>query len=237
MFAPGRILYVGGSAPPTNTAEVIDLNQPNPQWHYTGSMAYPRWNLNATLLPTGDVLVTGGTRLSDRTNLSGAVNVAELWNPGTGQWTQLASSAPLLRGYHSTTLLLPDGRVLHSGGGDGSGTPNNLNYEVYSPPYLFRGARPTIAGGVPAEAGYGQTLSVDTPDGASIAKVSLIRLGSVTHAFDQSQRLVPLGFSQAPAGLNVTLPASPNIAPPGPYLLFLVSADGVPSVGRILRVR
>jgi hypothetical protein len=126
---------------------------------------------------------------------------------------------------------------LHSGGGDGSGTPNNLNYEVYSPPYLFRGARPTITGGVPADAGYGQTLAVGTPDGASTAKVSLIRLGSVTHAFDQSQRLVPLGFSPAAGGLSVTLPASANIAPPGPYLLFLVSSDGVPSVGQILRLR
>ena len=237
MYAPGKILYVGGSSPPTNTAEIIDLNQSSPQWRYTGAMAYPRWNLNATLLPTGDVLVTGGTRLSDRTNVAGAVNVAELWNPDTGQWTQLASSAPLLRGYHSTSLLLPDGRVLHSGGGDGSGTPNNLNYEVYSPPYLFREARPTIAGGVPADAGYGQTLAVGTPDGASTAKVSLIRLGSVTHAFDQSQRLVPLGFSQAAGGLSVRLPASANVAPPGPYLLFLVSSDGVPSVGQILRLR
>jgi hypothetical protein len=228
---------VGGSAPPTNTAEIIDLNQPNPQWSYTGSMAYPRWNLNATVLPTGDVLVTGGTRLSDRANISGAVNVAELWNPGTGQWTQLASSAPLLRGYHSTALLLPDGRVLHSGGGDGNSTPNNLNYEVYSPPYLFRGARPAVTGGVPAQAGYGQTLTLTTPDAASIAKVSLIRLGSVTHAFDQSQRLLPLGFSQVAGGLSVTLPPSPNLAPPGPYMLFLVNANGVPSIGQILGLR
>jgi Domain of unknown function (DUF1929)/Bacterial Ig-like domain (group 2) len=237
MYAPGKIIFVGGSAPPTNTAEIIDLNQPNPQWSYTGSMAYPRWNLNATVLPTGDVLVTGGTRLSDRANISGAVNVAELWNPGTGQWTQLASSAPLLRGYHSTALLLPDGRVLHSGGGDGNSTPNNLNYEVYSPPYLFRGARPAVTGGVPAQAGYGQTLTLTTPDAASIAKVSLIRLGSVTHAFDQSQRLLPLGFSQVAGGLSVTLPPSPNLAPPGPYMLFLVNANGVPSIGQILGLR
>jgi hypothetical protein len=237
MYAPGKILYVGGHAPPTNTAEIIDLYQPNPQWRYTGAMAYPRWNLNATVLPTGDVLVSGGTRLSDRTIVSGAVNVAELWNPGTGQWTQLASSAPLLRGYHSTALLLPDGRVLHSGGGDGNSTPNNYNYEIYSPPYLFKGARPAITGGVPADAGYGQTLAVVTPDGASIAKVSLIRLGAVTHAFDQAQRLVPLTFSQAAGGLSVTLPASGNLAPPGPYMLFLVNTGGVPSVGKIVRLQ
>src|SRR5919206_828498 len=120
-------MIVGGSKfstlPPTNTAEIIDLNQPNPQWQYTGSMAFPRWNTNATVLPTGDVLVTGGTSDGDRTNPGGAVNVAELWNSGTGQWTQLASSAALLRGYHSTSVLLPDGRVLHSGGGGRGGGP------------------------------------------------------------------------------------------------------------------
>jgi hypothetical protein len=236
MYRPGKILFVAGGNPPVNTAEVIDLNQPSPRWSYTGSLAHARWNHNATLLPTGDVLVTGGTSLSNRADLAGAVNVAELWNPASGQWATLASSAPRLRGYHSTSLLLPDGRVLHTGGGDGSGTPDNYDYELYSPPYLFKGARPVITGGVPSAVGYGQTLSVDTPDGAGIAKVHLIELGSVTHAFDQAQRLAPLSFSQAPGGLSVTLPSSRNTAPPGPYMLFLVNAGGVPSVGRIVLV-
>lgn len=236
MYRPGKILYVGGGNPPTNTAETIDLTQPNPQWSQTGSMAYARWNLNATLLPTGDVLVTGGTSLGDRTNPAGAINVAELWSPATGQWTQLASSAPLLRGYHSTTLLLPDGRVLHSGGGDGGGVPNNYNYELYSPPYLFQGPRPVISDGVPEAATYEQTLAVGTPDAATIAKVSLIRLGSVTHAFDQAQTFVPLEFSVSAGGLSVTLPTRIT-APPGPYLLFLVNGSGVPSVGRIVRLQ
>jgi hypothetical protein len=94
-----------------------------------------------------------------------------------------------------------------------------------------------VTGGVPAQAGYGQTLTLTTLDAASIAKVSLIRLGSVTHAFDQSQRLLPLGFSQVAGGLSVTLPPSPNLAPPGPYMLFLVNANGVPSIGQILSLR
>jgi hypothetical protein len=237
MYLPGKILYVGGGTPPTSTAEVINLNTPSPQWTYTGSMAYARWNTNATLLPTGDVLVTGGTSLADRADPAGAVNVAELWHPASGQWTQLASAAPLLRGYHSTTVLLPDGRVLHSGGGDGGGVPNNLNYELYSPPYLFQGARPVISGATPDDVGYGQTFALATPDGPTIAKVTLIRSGSVTHAFDQAQLLVPLEFSQASGGLSVTLPVSRMVAPPGPYLLFLVNADGVPSGGRIMRLR
>jgi galactose oxidase-like protein/Big-like domain-containing protein len=237
MYAPGKILFVGGGTPPTNTAEIIDLKSAAPRWKYTGSMAYARWNLNATLLPTGEVLVTGGTSAADRADPAGAVNVAELWNPSTGDWTQLATAASVLRGYHSASLLLPDGRVLHAGGGDGGNTPDNFNYELYSPPYLFEGARPTISGGTPDAVGYGQTITLDTPDASTITKVTLIRSGSVTHAFDQAQRLVPLNFSETSGGLSVTLPASRNAAPPGPYLLFLVNADGVPSLGRIIRLR
>ena len=140
---------------------------------------HARWNLNATVLPDGEVLVTGGVN-GDRANPANAVYAAELWNPATGLWTTLASSARF-RGYHATSLL-----VLHTGGGDGGGVPDNLNYELYSPPYLFKGARPTVTGATPGAVGYGQTPFVETPVGASIAQVTLIRFGSVTHAFDQA---------------------------------------------------
>ncbi len=236
MYEAGKILYVGGNSSPTNTAEIIDLNQPNPQWTYTGSLATARWNLNAVVLPTSEVLVTSGVA-GDRSNAALAVNTTELWNPATGSWTTVASSAPLLRGYHSASVLLPDARVLHGGGGGGGGTIDNLNYELYSPPYLFRGARPTVTGATPETVAYGQALFVATPDGASIAKVTLVRHSSVTHAFDQGQRLVSLSFSPVPGGLSVTIPASRATAPPGPYMLFLVNGNGVPSVARIMRLQ
>ena len=237
MYEPGKILYVGGGDPPTNTAEIIDLNQPNPSWAYTASMAFARRQMNATLLPTGDVLVTGGTSGSGFNNPVGAVHAAELWNPATGAWTTLASNA-VTRIYHSTTLLLPDARVLHTGSGDWLGPqPEERSYELYSPPYLFRGPRPTITGTTPSDVAYGQTLFVETPDGAAIAKVTFIRLSSVTHAADMGQRLVPLSFTAVSGGLSVAVPASPTTAPPGPYMLFLVNGNGVPSVGRIMLLR
>ena len=236
MYQPGRILYVGGGDPPTATAEIIDLNQPSPAWTFTASMAFARRHLNATVLPTGEVLVTGGTSGAGRNNPVGAVHAAELWNPATGKWTTLASNQ-VIRIYHSTTLLLPDGRVLHTGSGDGAGAANERNYELYSPPYLFRGARPSISGTTPAVVGYGQTVFVETPDAASITKVTFIRLGSVTHAFDMSQLLVPLGFSGAAGGLSIAVPTSRTTAPPGPYMLFLVNGDGVPSEARIMRLQ
>jgi len=237
MYEPGKILYVGGGDPPTSTAEIIDLNQPNPSWTYTGSMAFARRQINATLLPTGDVLVTGGTSGSGFNNPVGAVHAAELWSPATGTWTTLASNA-VTRIYHSTTILLPDGRVLHTGSGDWLGPqPEERSFEIYSPPYLFRGPRPAITGATPGDVAYGQTLFVETPDGAGIAKVTFIRLSSVTHAADMGQRLVPLSFTPVSGGLSIAIPASPNIAPPGPYMLFLVNGNGVPGVGRIMLLR
>src|SRR5256885_2574213 len=111
MYEPGKTLYVGGGDPPTNPAEIIALNHPNPSWAYTASMAFARRQMNATLLPTGDVLVTGGTSGSDFNHPVGAVHAAELWNPATDAWTTLASNAAT-RIYHSTQLLLPDARLL-----------------------------------------------------------------------------------------------------------------------------
>ncbi len=118
---------------------------------------------------------------------SAAVVAAELWNPATGSWTMLASSA-VIRIYHGAALLLPDGRVLYTGSGEASGAQDERNYELFSPPYLFAGARPVITGAVPARVGYNRTLKVGT-DGANIAKVTLVRFSSVTHAFDMSARL------------------------------------------------
>jgi galactose oxidase len=233
MYEPGKILYVGGGDPPTNSAEIIDLNQPNPTWRYTSSMTFARRQMDATLLPTGDVLVTGGTSASGFSNPAGAVLRAEIWHPATGSWTGVASNA-VTRIYHGTALLLPDGRVLYTGSGDASGQKDERNYELYSPPYLFHGSRPTITGPLPARVGYGQPLTVLTPDAAAIAKVTFIRFSSVTHAFDQSARLVPLTFTAGGRGIRVAFPTSRAAAPPGPYMLFLVNADGVPSEGRIM---
>ena len=235
MYEPGKILYVGGG-PPTSSAEVINLNLPSPSWVATGSMQFARRHLNATVLPTGQVLATGGTSGSGFNNPNGAAHAAEVWDPATGAWSTLASNA-VTRIYHSTTVLLPDGRIFHSGSGDAGGVPDELSYEIFSPPYLFKGARPTITGATPASVNYGGALFVETPDGASITKVSFIRLGSATHAFDAGQRFVPLTFGQGTGGLNVTLPAGATIAPPGPYMLFVVNGNGVPSVSRIMTIQ
>jgi hypothetical protein len=238
MYRPGKVMIVGGSDPPdgvpTNTAEVIDLTDASPAWRYTESMAHARRQFNATLLPDGQVLVTGGTSSGGFSDRSGAVHAAEIWNPGTEKWTPLASGQ-VTRVYHSTTLLLPDGRVLHTGSGDGPGVPRELNAEIFYPPYLFKGLRPAIVE-APGRVGYGERFLLATPDAGQVVRVTLVRLTSVTHAFDQSQRFLELGFQRRAGGLTVTAPLSNTAAPPGPYLLFILNGAGVPSVARTLRV-
>ena len=223
--------------PPKNTAEVIDLNAASPSWRAVGSMQFGRRHLNATLLPDGKVLVTGGTAAPGFNDPSGQVDAAELWDPATENWTTLASDNPQIpRVYHSAALLLPDGRVLSTGG---NFVPDT---EIYSPPYLFKGTRPTITS-APASVAYGQSFFVGTPNAATISKITMLRLSSVTHAFNQSQYINELSFSQTTGGLNVTAPSAPTaigpppvVAPPGYYLLFILNGSGVPSVAKFVRL-
>lgn len=232
MYDQGKILYVGGGRT-TNTAEIIDLNAAAPVWKWTGSMAFPRRHLNATVLPTGDVLVTGGSSGTGFNDVDLGVHAAELWNPTSGTWTTLASNA-VNRTYHATSILLPDGRVLHAGSGD-NGSADERNAELFSPPYLLQGSRPTITA-APSLVGYGIPFNVTTPDAAGIAKVSLIRLGSTTHAFDMNQRFQRLSFTRGTGALTIAAPTSSNRTPPGHYMLFILDGNDVPSVAKIVRV-
>jgi hypothetical protein len=227
MYADGKVLLAGGGDPPVASAEVIDLNQQSPSWRPVGSMSFARQQMNATVLPDGKVLITGGTSGAGFNNPNTPVLRAEMWDPATETFSLMASGM-YPRIYHSAATLLPDGRVLVTGGN------NQLTPEVYSPPYLFKGPRPVISS-APAAVGYGRQVPVQTT-ATDIAKVTLIRLGSVTHAFDENQRLNVLPFTPASGAVDVTTPANSNIAPPGHYLLFLVNALGVPSEGRIVQL-
>ena len=236
MYRPGKVMIVGGSNPPdgvpTATAELIDLTASSPAWQYTEPMHFRRRHLNATLLPDGQILVTGGTSSPGFSDPAGSVHVAELWDPSTGQWSPLAANQ-VRRVYHSSSLLLPDGRVLHAGSGDGPGLPRELSAELFSPPYLSRGVRPVIAE-LPDGVSYGESFFIRTTDAPQVVRVTLVRLGSVTHAFDQSQRFAELEIERTAGGITVRAPESAAMAPPGPYLLTILNGSGVPSVSRII---
>lgn len=242
MYEPGKILLVGGGYT-TATAEVIDLNA-GATWRPVQAMSVARRQHNATLLADGTVLVTGG---SNATGFNSAptdsrVLRAERWDPATETWDTLARMSHH-RLYHSTALLLPDGRVLSVGSGQpaAAGLTDDYTAEIFTPPYLYRldgtlASRPEIAA-APSEVSYGQAFTVQTPAAASIVKATWIRLSSVTHAFNQNQRLNRLTVT--PGGTStviVNAPASSREAPPGHYMLFLINSSGVPSIARIIRI-
>jgi hypothetical protein len=233
QYRPGKFLYSGGGSPwlaqtNGNTA-VLDLSSGTPNYRNTSSMAFGRHQHNLVVLPDGNVLAVGGATTVDVENGNGP-KAAEMWNATTETWSTMASMQ-FSRNYHSTALLLPDGRVLASGG-DYSFADNA---EIYSPPYLFKGARPVIDG-APATAGYSETIVVDTDEAASISSVVLIALGSATHTLNSDQKYVPLTFTKQAGELSVTMPGNGNIATPGYYMMFIVDGNGVPSVSSMLRL-
>ena len=254
MYDVDKVLYIGGgndegTRQPTADAEIIDLAAATPQWKKTKPMQFRRRQHNAVVLPDGTVLVTGGTRGGGEPNrgfndlnAGQPVHVAELWNPDTGTWIELAAEE-FDRCYHSTAVLLPDARVLSAGGGEyrpDDVNPNDpqdshRNAQIFSPPYLFKGNRPAMTA-APATVSYGETFEVKTPQPDEIGKISWVRLPSVTHAFDQNQHINFLKFQVIAGKLKVTAPNSANICPPGHYMMFVLSKQGVPSLAKIIQI-
>jgi hypothetical protein len=244
-----RVLTVGGggadpqdldvNTPATDTAELLDLSASAPAWRYTAPMSNPRVMPDATLLPDGTVLVLGGSATGRSDMGIDPVLSVELFDPSNESWTTLAP-IKTARSYHSTAVLLPSAEVL-IGGKDFLFNLPPYDYpehrlEVFSPPYLFRGPRPVITDAPPSVA-YGAAFSVTLAQAQSIASAVLMRPSCVTHSFNMEQRLVGL-VTVDRAGNVLTLQAPPNanIAPPGFYLLFLLSAQGVPSTGSFVQL-
>lgn len=241
MYWPGLVMKSGGGpdpehSPAVRTTEWIDMTLPPAQqlWAQSADMVFGRFHHNLVPLPDGTVLAVGGS--SQGCADANGVLAAELWNPNSKTWTQMASmSQP--RMYHSTAVLLPDGRVLSAGGGGtgaGGECPSSYaTYQVYSPNYLSLGTAPSITSPTPTSMGYNTsfTITMSKPTGTTVSSVALLRPGSTTHAFDQNQRYVPLNITGSTATtVTVTTPINGNTAPPGSYMLFLVLDTGRPSV-------
>jgi galactose oxidase len=244
MYEIGKVIFIGGGAP-TDIVETIDLSAPKPAWAVGAPMKFRRRQHNATLLPDGTVLVTGGTQGTgfDNLDLQQPVHTPELWDPSNGTWKQMAPEH-IDRCYHSTAVLLPDGRVFSGGGGEyapenGVSNPpinTNANAQLFSPPYLFKGARPIIKK-APPKVAYGEAFEVETPAPNDVSRVSWIRLPSVTHSFDQNQRINFLDFKRGLNQVTVTAPANGNICPPGHYMLFLLNQNKIPSEAAIIQIK
>lgn len=221
-----RILVVGGSDSSTNnTYEIIDATSLSPALNWGPSMAFPdgehRSLCSAVLLPDGNVFVCGGIQ---RTN-----SPCTLFNPQTNSWSAMAA-LPSIRDYHSVALLLPSGKVMMAGW-------NNTAIEIYSPPYLFNGARPVISS-APTLVHHGQSFVIESPDASSIVKVVLVRPMAVTHQTDTEQKVLEMPYIHDhanPVRLTLTAPHGGHphsLAQQGYYMMFAINNSGVPSVAK-----
>jgi len=221
-----RILVVGGLDPSTNnTYEIIDVTSLSPATNWGASIAFPdgehRSLCSAVLLPDGNVFVCGGIQ---RIN-----SPCTLFNPQTNSWSAMAA-LPSIRDYHSVALLLPSGKVMMAGW-------NNTAIEIYSPPYLFRGARPVISS-APALVHHGQSFVIESPDASSIVKVVLVRPMAVTHQTDSEQKVLEMPYIHDhanPTRLTLTAPHGGHphsLAQQGYYMMFAINNNGVPSIAK-----
>ncbi len=193
---------------------------------------------DATVLPNGEVLVSGGSEIAQ--DLSGSVREAYLYNPEEDSWS-IGASAKADRLYHSSTVLLQNGAVLTAGGGP-PGPVANHNAEIYYPPYLFDSngdwaERPKITE-VPERISNATEFEFGTD--SFITKAVLMRVGSTTHTLDMTQSYRELTIESTSSLLGYNYSAKKvgraNITPPGWYFLFVLNEAGVPSEAKIIKV-
>ncbi|MEA2377099.1 MAG: hypothetical protein QOD13_1006 [Thermoleophilaceae bacterium] len=241
---PTKVMALGGTnwteVPSTTTTEVFDEAQPNLGWKPAPSNLIGRGHANTVLLPDGSMVEVGGgvgmsnTFPSPLHKANPEQRQIELWDPETGEW-RLGPAQTESRAYHSTALLLPDGSVLSGGdeyNGDAEGHVDTG--EIYRPPYLFRGARPTITsdpGPITSGGGFG----VSTPN-TNIARAALVAPAAVTHGVDMNQRVIQLDVERRVGCVNMKAPGA-KAAPPGWYMLFLLNDQGVPSIARFVKLQ
>jgi Domain of unknown function (DUF1929) len=241
MFAPGKVLVSGGGNS-LNTSKVVDINN-GLNTSSAANMNFGRRQHNLTLLPDGSAIATGGiSNGAGLVDVNAAVYTAEIWKPSLNRW-EIMDSEKVARQYHSTALLLPDGRILSAGGGFCGACPLatyfNKNAQIFSPTYLFNkdgtpATRPNITN-APATTAYASSFAVKTD--ADIARVTLVALSSVTHSVNMNQRFMDLAFTKSGSTLSVTSPTNANLAPPGTYMLFVLNAQGVPSVAKMIKIQ
>lgn len=237
MYRPGRILMTEAHG---NGAAIIDIRGKQPVVSDAGKMSNTRMWHNSTVLADGTVAVSGGAEYFDfsKATARNPIYQIDLWDPATNRWTRGAAQKRM-RLYHSTAVLLPDGS-LFSGGGGAGGPETNLNAEIYYPPYLYAAdgspaPRPQLTA-APTVTDPGGTLTLQSPDAASIRRVTMVATGSVTHSFDMNQRFIELEFRRDGNSLVAQLPANAHDTPPGYYMVFILNQAGTPSLARMVRV-
>jgi hypothetical protein len=232
-FAPGKALSLRAN----QAVVVIDYRTSTPVVTPTASMDQIRFWASGSIMADGRVLINGGSEVQNV--LTGVAYQAQIWDPNTGRWTP-AAIATKPRLYHSNAMLLADGTVITAGGG-APGPVNNLNAEIYYPPYLFAAdgtaaVRPVISSVASTYLSPGDTLNITVGPTESISRLTFIRTGSATHSSNSDQRFIDLAFAQEGQNVTAKLPADITTLVPGYYMVFAFNAAGTPSQASIVQV-
>ena len=218
-----------------------------PKW-VMEQMPSPRVMADMILLPNGNVLMINGGKSGSAGWELGREPVLNpvIYQPAAPVGSRFmvdAAVSPKVRMYHSSAVLLRDGRVMVGGSNPhryynftGVLYPTDTSLDAYSPDYLTGGARPVILPPYPQRLTYGGKFTLRVSGAAAPLKVTMVAPSFTTHSFSMNQRLLELGTTPAAGGaageiaVDVVAPPSPNLAPTGYYMLFAVSG-GIPSVG------
>ncbi len=228
-----KVMILGGGSQDqpvdaVDSTAIVDLKAASPTYTPGPPLDTKKMYLSAVILPDSTVFETGGASTTIH-NGNNPVYSAQIFDPKTSTWTKVASPT-VPRVYHSSALLLPDGRVATFGGNPENGF--EMRVEIFKPPYLQASTpRPTVIS-APTEVNYGGKYSLATTQDTPLRSAVLVRPMAVTHSTDSGQRLVDLPFTTTAGGLSVTVPGSRNLTPPGWYMLFVVDGNGVPSVAK-----
>jgi hypothetical protein len=245
------VLVIGGSkvlAPDkdsetTNSVEIFEFFRSNPttsRWRQIAPLPDRRFMCDGVLLADGSIFVTNGAEFGTADENSSNRTASYIFEPWNAVWQQVEDS-PRMRTYHSVALLMPDGRVI-VGGSTGHDLlfhrGDEFRLDIFTPPYLTRGPRPTILE-APDQVEYGEEfeISVGTFSAKQILQVVLIRPGSTTHSNNMDQRRVMLPIlERSGSTVRVAAPVELSVAPRGFYMLFVLNQFGVPSVATFVRL-
>jgi hypothetical protein len=234
----GQLLVCGGSNGPAATAttavQLLTPKSPNYNtftFQTIASCNFGRRHAPNAYLPDGKLIFFGGTNFQN--SLSGAYYNAEIFDPVAKSWT-VVNGMNVPKIYHSTGILLLDGRVWLAGS-QYAKSDLELRSEFYVPSY-YNATRPTISGD-PSIGGYGGLINIPTPDAANIEKVSLIPLSTFTHGFNSQMRFIWLQIqSKGSSSVTVSAPVNAKIAPLGYYMIHVLNSAGVPSIAKVIKI-
>lgn len=236
MFDVGKVVMMDHAG----DLWIMDINGETPTFTFAADLNVDRNNSDMTVLPDGRVLINGGTTIGNSQDEANAVLQSVMFDPYSGEVTYVDSES-VMRLYHSSSVLLSDGTILSMGGGGLGGTKNFMDAQVYSPDYLYNddgtlADRPEISD-APDSLEPGDTFTITVDDASTIARMSFVKTGAVTHSINMESGRMDLDFNViSNTQIEVNLPDNPHVVGAGNWMLFAIDDEGVPSEAPIIMI-